>query len=287
MHLPKPPNKYIAANMRFQLLAALGVLVISSVARADDGILYKFGAPKLMHGESSIRMVSEVVTAKVYHDHADVHCRFVFRNGGGGPVDARIGFPDGSDLSGEDGGKPTPDLKNFRSRVDGRATATRVESATDGDGAPLYHVKTVHFGAGQTHVVEDWYTGALSGGGTSTLVPKGKGEQENLYVSEFEYVMESGGSWKGNIGEATVQVDFVQKSLRHLKPIPETQTGPPERNTKLNLLPSNGVIWSAFCKPQVHGRRMVFHRKDFKPTDNDNVYLTFDWHRYGDSRWSK
>jgi len=268
--------------MRLRLFFALFALAAAVAARADDGILYFFGAPELMHGESSIRMVREFVSAKVYKHHADVYCRFVLRNNGL-PVDARIGFPDGSDHSYEDDQTPTPDLKHFRSRVDGKLVATRIEiSPTSSEEIPLYHVKTVHFGSRQTRIVEDWYRGELSGGGTHTLVPMDKAGQEDLYVSQFEYKLQTGGSWKGNISKATLQVEFMEKNLRHIRTIPEAQFGMPEESTKLNRLPLNRVIWSGFAKPKASGNRMIFERKNFKPSVGDDVQLTFDWRRYGD-----
>ncbi|MHB8637905.1 MAG: hypothetical protein ACYC96_15690 [Fimbriimonadaceae bacterium] len=266
------------------LFVPLGLLLGAS-GQADDGILYYYGAPKLMRGECAIRMVSEVVTAKVYRDHTTVRCRFVFRNGGA-PVEARIGFPDGSDQV-EDGGLPAPHLANFRSNVDGKRVPTTLQRSPVAGDAPLYHVKTVHFGALQTRVVEDSYSAALSGGGTSTII-RWRGKQpDNLYMSQFTYVMASGGSWKGNISHATVRVTFMEENLRHLVALPESQVGPPEDCKTLNRLPRNGVIWAGFARPKVVGNRMTFDRRNFKPTANDDIRLTFDWRRFADSIWSK
>jgi len=263
------------------------MVVAAACAEADDGIPYRFGAPRLMHGESNIRMVLEFVSADVFRDHADVHCRFVLANDGP-PVDARIGFPGGSDNSYDDGSSPKPSLEHFRSAVDGKPVSTRVEFSSTGSGqAPLYHAKSVHFAMHQTRVVEDWYTGDLSGGGTNTLVSSRKNGQENLYVSQFEYVMGSGGSWKGNILQATVVVRFMEPRFRHLQGFPESQFGPPLQSTRLNRLPREGVIWAGFATPGLDGNGMTFQRTNFKPTDRDNVHLWFDALPFNDSIWSR
>jgi len=274
--------------MRPRRFPVLLLLAVGVAARADDGILYSFGAPKLMHGESTVRMVREFVSAKVYTAHADVYCRFVIRNDGP-PVNARIGFPDGSDHIYEDGETPGPDMEDFRSRVDGNPVSTRVESPQAGSAqARFYHVKTVHFGPRQTRVIEDWYRGALSGGATDAVLAARKGGHEGLYAMEFEYVMESGGSWKGNISEATMRVDFMQKQVQHLHAVPQAQFGSPEQPIMLKRLPRKNVVsWAGFSKPTVSGNRMVFRRRNFKPTEKDNVYLIFDWRRFNDSPWTK
>ena len=264
---------------RHQLV--LLALASSTWAIADDGILYTSGAPRLMHGESNIRMVREKVTAKVYRKYSDVHCRFVFKNEGPA-TDARIGFPDGRDIGFEEGDKPYFSLEHFRSAVDGRAVALKMEvsGVQPGGGyvgdyeAPVYHVKTVHFAKGQTRIIEDWYRSAHSGGATNSMTQKG---DDNLYISQFEYVMASGGSWKGNIDEAVVEVRFMEKSLRHLRTVAESEFGDVTESKKLSSLPRGRVIWSGYSQPKAYGNRVIFKKYNFKPTAKDNISLTFDW----------
>lgn len=264
-----------------EALIVLSVLTTSTCAFADDGILYTSGAPRLMHGESNIRMIRERVTANVYRKYSDVHCRFVFKNEGPA-TDARIGFPDGPEIGFEVGDKPYYSLENFRSAVDGQSVIPKIEvTGVKPEGgyvadykAPVYHVKTVHFAKGQTRVVEDWYRSRHSGGATNSKTKKG---DDNLYVSQFTYVMASGGSWKGNISEAIVDVSFMEKPLRDIRTIAESQFGDVTESINLGSLPKNRVIWSGFIQPRAKGNRVIFERHNFKPTAKDNITLTFDW----------
>jgi hypothetical protein len=260
--------------MTGRILLGIGALCLMACAWSDDGILYFYGTPELMHGESRIRMVSEVVTARVCRDHADVHCRFVFHNDGGA-MSARIGFPDRYEPPPEGDEKPRPSLKNFRSTVDGRVVAVRFEDN--------YHSKRVRFRKGQTRVIEDWYGAPLSGGGTNSIAAGG---HENLYIAQFTYIMASGGSWHGNIGDATMTVEFMETKLQKVQPIDQRVFGDVVEYTKYASLPPNMVIWSGFAVPQAVVNKLIFKRHNFKPTSKDDICLTFDWQKYFESHWN-
>ena len=214
-------------------------------------------------------------------NYSDVYCRFVFKNDGTA-IDARIGFPDGPDRGFEEGEKPYFSLEHFRSCIDGKAVSLRMEVAGhDSEGgrladydAPVYHVKSVHFAKGQTRIIEDWYRTDHSGEGTNSMTKKG---DENLYISLFTYVMASGGSWNGNIGEAVVDVRFMEKKFRHLRTIAESEFGDVFESKKLNSLPKDRVIWSGYYQPAAHENRVIFEKRNFKPTMKDNISLAFDW----------
>jgi len=270
--------------MTRRILLVIAILTLPIGALADDGVLYYYGAPRLMHGESRIRMVSEVVSARVYRDHADVHCRFEFQNDGAATM-ARIGFPDGNDHDFEDDEPPTAHLKNFRSTVDGKPDALKIEINASPKSGPfhVFHVKSVRFALGQKHVIEDWYRAPLSGGGTNSIVTSPHGGQENLYVSQFTYIMASGGSWHGNIGGAVLQVEFMEKNFQNLRLVNQKAIGNPINSTTLARLTGNNVIWSGFVTPTASGNRLTFKRQNFKPTAKDDVSLTFDWLRFDDS----
>ena len=107
-----------------KLLVAL--LFVPALAHADDGILYFAGPPALMKSGAKIRMVSEFVLAKVRSTDAEVYCRFVLRNEGGATT-ARIGFPDGSDHDKEEDNDDKPQLKRFRSVVDGKPVRLSIQ----------------------------------------------------------------------------------------------------------------------------------------------------------------
>ncbi len=259
------------------LLVFLGI----STALADDGALFDLGAPRMMHGESSIRMVREYVHATTHRDYSHVYCRFVFKNEGPA-ANVRIGFPDGNEQGFEEGNERYPAFSHFVSTVDGRVVRTRVEITKTEQIAPTFHVKTVRFAKGQTRVIEDWYDCPFGGGATST---KPAVDKEIFYNSCFQYTMESGASWKGTIGSAVVEVEFLAKALSQPKLIPNSESINPRETTRIGPIPKNWVAWSAFAIPHLRGRVVRFSRRNFKPTKNDNVVLWFDWAPYEKSHW--
>ncbi|HEY3781977.1 MAG TPA: hypothetical protein VGL56_12905 [Fimbriimonadaceae bacterium] len=82
------------AKSLFTLLLSSAVAI---AAYADDGILSWGGSPKLLHGKTTVRMVSENVNLNIkmkgYNGTVYVDCTFTLQNTGG-PCDLRIGFPD-------------------------------------------------------------------------------------------------------------------------------------------------------------------------------------------------
>jgi hypothetical protein len=130
----------------------------------------------------------------------------------------------------------------------------------------LFHIKTVPFDANQVRIVEDWYTTPLDSNAT---YPWG------TYERAFHYVMASGGSWRGKIGEATITLEFLIKGLRHPKLKQTDQALKEEASINWNQEKHNTIFWSGFAKPSVHGNVLVFHRKNFKPTEADDIGLIF------------
>ena len=175
--------------MRLSILLALVVVVIGMPAWADDTAMGAVGGtlqPMTQH--PSVRMVSEDVRVKIGPEKIDVACRFIFRNEGKA-ADVRMGFP-------EDHGGDSSGFVYFRARVDGiPVKVTHVKTKPkDMEDYREWWVKTVHFGAGQTRVVEDFYGGRASGdsmGGTYAV-----------------YVLQTGRAWKGPIGHATIRMDL-------------------------------------------------------------------------------
>jgi hypothetical protein len=154
------------------------------------------GALHCMASDPSVTMVREDVHITGVGADPKVTARFVFHNTAAKAVNTLIGFPEL--LSGGDAESPSEQttLQNFRSWVDGKPIALKYDKQASGsteDGYQAFWVKTVHFDAGQTHIVTDSYTG---GGGNYVM-----GEQW------FIYVLKTGASWKGPIGEAVVTCD--------------------------------------------------------------------------------
>jgi len=217
------------------LVAGATALALGDDASVEFGI---GGAVHLIKGSHpSIRMESEVVKIDRL-PHGRIHARFVFKNYGKA-TDVEIGFPGIAAAKFVDKGDAA--LENFRSMVDGKPIAVQmvdntppVTSREEGNGrGEVWYLKNVHFAANQTHVIEDDYTG---GGGWS------------YGHYSYKYVLETGASWKGTIGHATIICDL--KGLGAYSP-PELS---PDRYTQ-----SGSVV--------------TWERRNLKPTEADNVLV--------------
>jgi len=188
-------------RMRFMRLgrvpATVGMLCLllgraSTVSADDGGIANVGGAATLLKDQGHIRMLSEVVRARVSTKTIEVDCVFVMENHG--PADTvLIGFPDRS--SGADA-NASP-MRSFRSWVDGVEVPCETLSDAERTGDQQWSywwTKRVPFAAGSTRVIRDHYVAepGYSVDGSQT----------------FQYVLETGASWAGTIGSAEIVVTF-------------------------------------------------------------------------------
>jgi hypothetical protein len=199
--------------MRY-LFSIMILLCSCATVRADDGgVRGVGGAVELLWPEHpSIRMVRETVNATNlstvrYQPH--VRCVFVFKNEGKATT-VEMGFPE---MSGGEGRPTEPGesgLMGFKSWVDGKLVKTRLEPSKDnGDQTfEAWHVKNVHFAAGQTRTIIDEYRGGMGG--------------DSGGAASFRYTLISGASWKGKIGEADITVDTSampkSKKIQSIRP---------------------------------------------------------------------
>jgi len=252
---------------------------------ADDAAITFGGNPKALAGHKSVRMVRERVVVTVEKGTAKYDCTFYFQNQGA-PCKVRIGFPDrgrGADetshmedvYNAKEKHKPIPAYQNlghFRSWVDGKEVKTVLIPV--GEEAASWHTKVVAFKGGQTRVVRDTFVMKYGSGLTSS---GGAAEMRT-------YVMSTGASWKGNIGDAEVIVRFAKGVLPGApKPIPAKITGQPQGDAlgykKWASVPKNGVLWSGFAMPSVRGNELRFHRRNFKPTQKSDIWLYFGFRK--------
>jgi hypothetical protein len=173
-------------------LVIAGFLCLPGVVFCNDGYYTATGAA-LSHGKRhpDIRMESENIHIGLGDTRAQVDVTFVFKNYGRAQS-VQMGFPEeyseNADLA----------LENFRTWVDGvRVRARRVVRSYEPPNERTAHwVKTVHFGAGQTRRVrvsyQAWYSGDVSG------------------RSWFTYILKTGGTWRGTIGECRITVDWTK-----------------------------------------------------------------------------
>jgi len=217
-------------------------------------------------------MVRERVFIKVGKRAAEVNCRFVFHNDGPA-CDVRIGFPDNGEEANvevlEDETKPKPfvGLKPFYSWVDDKPVSTAILPVQGK--AMSWHVKVVHFDAHQTHVIRDYY--GLWIGGQATSIWRDKATGDNYYIWTLPYVVSSGASWKGPIGEAKVivQMPFCVSAQR-VSYYFKLYDYPRLRHT-----PRSHVYYRGFTRARVEGRNLIFDRRHFKPTEEDDLMVSW------------
>jgi len=190
------------------LLSCLAMTVtLASISQADDGggSIVAGGALQPTKSHPSVRMVSEVVDAKLGGSNGDisnvyVRCQFIFKNDGPAQ-DVVMAFPEKASSYGDP--SPNDRLRGFTSWVDDKPVkityrpSAKSDESEDKKEYNAWYVKTVHFDAGQTRKVVDMYASDLGAAGTS----------DGWTTSEFTYVLRTGASWKGRIGKATINMD--------------------------------------------------------------------------------
>ncbi|MEO5618802.1 MAG: hypothetical protein ABIS67_13625 [Candidatus Eisenbacteria bacterium] len=187
------------------LSAALVLGVFDPVAAAaDDGSVETVGgAVRLMKTRSGVRMVSEVVKARVGRDLVQVDCEFVMKNEG--PADTvLVGFPDGS-MGPYRGGGEEHEIESFRSWVDG--AEVKCQRAPDADGVNAsvgsWWTKRVVFPSGAVRRIRNRYEVPPSWHPTG---PGAEGPNSTAGYRAFRYILWTGASWNGTIGTAEIVV---------------------------------------------------------------------------------
>jgi hypothetical protein len=264
---------------RFGLGACAFALV--GFALADDGAVSWSGSPQMLNGHPTVSLVSEKIVLKV-HWHSgedgwtDADCNFVFHNHGPA-CSVRIGFPDRTQGANEpnfskggNGDFPHPTfqvLQSFKSWVDGKRVVTRVVPAQDPNikGATYggsWHVKVVHFKANQTLTVRDTYRQPQSGGAT----------ESGVYLNQVQYILLTGGSWRGPIG--SVEVDVHLDGVASIQPLAKLTKDQPYGYAKWKEVKPGHVFYTGFTEPKLRGWGLEFKGRNLKPTlaSDINIY---------------
>jgi hypothetical protein len=209
-------------------VAGICLALLSVSARPDDSYVDGVGGSvKPMRGHKTIRMVSERVD--MWLPKGEVRAQFVFKNEGPATV-VEMGFPECGTYPIR-GGKRTA-FRYFRSLVDGkRFTVKRmVQRGDDAWGYQHWWVKKVPFAKGQTRKVVCEYA--------ANPDDMGRG----WYA--FDYRLDTGGSWKGNIGEAVIVAHFADpkaQTIETVSPDPAGKSG-------------DKIVWRCMnFKPEAYG----------------------------------
>jgi hypothetical protein len=232
--------------MRKLSLCSAGALMLVSLLcipllSDDSHLIYGDGGTVYPFNNDNIRMVSEnvkirITDEKVYasENREDlfapkyyVDCRFFFENESDSEQHIMMGFPEEDHSTGEQSfpddstmqgspeyeSLPGPELRAFRTFIDGKEIAVKEKiekfkkdiryPATHGNihrvdsYFRIWHVWDVTFKPHQKIVVENSYWNCLSVRGYCSMT----------------YVLETGRYWKGDIGEATIEMTFSPSSL--------------------------------------------------------------------------
>jgi len=244
--------------------ASLILLAVSSSAFANDGWVGYSGAPRIEGKHPGVRMADELIRIRIGRDQMWADCSFTFKNEGPACI-ARVGFPD-YDSHGEE---LRSFYSDFRSYVDGKRVKTTLVKGEEGT---AWQVKSVPFRQGQTRVVRNMYRMQL---GILSLNGPGKhGDPPRIQLAE--YILSTGRSWRGSIGRSRVIFEFDRTSIIKV-PI---RAYPRSRENKFDDSSfweknNNLIAFGGPCEPKVSGRTLTFEKSNWKPTESDDISLTF------------
>lgn len=217
-------------------VAGLVLAMLPYAAQADDASLGAVGYGVVPLDNDQVTMAAERVDAEIRGDRAWVTCVFTFTNTGP-PTEVLMGFPQADSTRGES------ELVDFRAFVDEVEIPVAFRHDTQTQARSEYpvagwHTFTVAFAPGQTHIVRNTYHGRL------TRVSNGG--------RIFEYILHTGATWKGPIGQA----DIVVRWQRDRDVAPESLSAHPTGYAK--------------------GRRELrWHFSNFEPSREDDIGVHF------------
>ncbi|MBI2874472.1 MAG: hypothetical protein HYY09_05255, partial [Firmicutes bacterium] len=199
--LPFPGLPFPGLPLLVLLLALLLVLLNpAGPARADDASLGRVGETVRPVSDGQVMMVGERVLLTVSPRRTEVEAEFIFWNDGP-KTEVLMGFPEPSPDPEREEFRDDFRLHDFRALVDGEtAPVTPEPGLTAGEGAgpmdyPLWHTFNVQFPAGRVRKVINTYW-----------------VKNNLWSNGEEasgYILVTGASWKGSIGEAEVRLKLA------------------------------------------------------------------------------
>lgn len=282
---PEPETRVLRKLRLESVCVLLLVVVLSYSASANDGGIAMGGTPRLLKGHPSVSMRSEVVKISVQDKIIMVDCRFDFVNHGPA-CSVRMGFPDqgedASDPDEEDADAmkhpPKTTFLSFHSYVDGKPVKTSLIRAHEE--GQYWHTKTVLFPAHSTLHVRDVYTQHVGGGVASIHGKSG-------FAAQIAYTLHTGASWHGPIGRSEIVVTFQGSTIHGTpRPMPYRSIASPKPGSGMDITlaspPPDLVVWNGPCAPTVKGRTLRFVRRNWRPTKQDDIKLTYGYTFYTD-----
>lgn len=240
------PVKDLNAALILALCCALTCL-------ADDSQVGESGgAVQPLAGENhAIAMDKETVDIQVFLSDAargysyEVDCNFVFRNTSNRTVAVTMGFPESAGIDDPSEPNPSPThFQDFRTWVDGKPIPVKLIPSGK-DPFEFWWVKKLTFAPKQTRHVRNHYSASMSG----AVVSAEEAHAPTGHVrASLSYRLDTGATWKGKIGSATVRLVLDNPFVPH-------KLSPPGYHAAGNL-----ITW---------------RWKNFEPTSAHNISAQF------------
>lgn len=217
--------------------AGLFLAILPHTVRADAASLGAVGYGVVPLDNDQVAMAAERVEAEIRGDEAWVTCLFTFTNTGPA-TEVLMGFPQAQPIEGG-----VTELFDFRAFVDEEEVPVTFRQNGQPQGGwdyPIagWHTFTVPFADGQTRIVRNTYHGRLT--------------WESNGGRLFEYILHTGSTWHGPIGEADIVVHWQNE--RYVAP--ETLSASPP----------------GYARGQ---RDLHWHFTDLEPTREDDIRVYF------------
>lgn len=167
------------------------------ISFSDDSYMGGVGGTLKPQNSEDIVMQEEVVNITLSRKGAKVECVYVFHNTSSAQT-VVMGFP------GILGEEESP-VKKFKAYVNGKPVKVeKKEISEEGDNQTyrIWYTHKVSFKAGETKVVKNTFLSPYSGVPVGTL----PGTNESFVINYFEYILETGNTWKGKIGKVKINV---------------------------------------------------------------------------------
>ncbi|MFH0770344.1 MAG: hypothetical protein V1926_03115 [Candidatus Peregrinibacteria bacterium] len=235
------------------LSVGLLAVIIPMTASADSAALFgAYGGTAHPYMDQQIQLQSEKVTMTISRDndhyqHGAVTVDYVFRNTSDTSVTMLTGFPERSDGDGK--------LKNFQASVRGKNVVVaykKDDTYTDRPDEPSMQ--------------DGWYTYAMN------FAPHEEVQVENTYEQDpwggegsigyratFEYILDTGATWKGTIDSVEVEINLTDDSLFDV-------------STLSPISPLSSNRWQV----SDDWKKLSLTLLNIKPITADNIRISFD-----------
>lgn len=195
--------------MRSLIIASLFLTLLSAAAlRGDDTAIRGIGgAIQPMKEHPTVVMERMEVDIDLYRTYARVDCRFAFHNTGAATF-VRMGFPEIAFY--QPRRRHPVGFARFATWIDGKRVWASIEGlkwVKPENHWTRWRVKRVSFAPGQTRITRVCYQ-----------APLGEGGEPGRW---FQYVVHTGGSWKGAIGYARVLLHAHYDPARQWLDVPQ------------------------------------------------------------------